>query len=666
MTETDGAAELPERPRPGTAVVLQRDDTLSATEPRSVTWRPKRPVLVGGLLLVLAEVVWKAHFLSRLYFRDDDYVNQVVALKSPLGWHYLSLIAQGHFFPGVWAVNWLLVRISLLNWGLDASVLLILAAAASLAALRLLLSLFGERPAILLPLAVYALTPLSLPDLGWWTTAIESVPLQLAIFMMLKAHVEYVRNGRARQLAEAGVWLAVGLLFNEKAVLLAPLALAITAGFLTESRALLAGIVLALKRYWRAWLAYAALMAAYVVAFLLALRSSTEQPQAPPAGAALTFSWVLVKETFLTGAVGGPWRWLPYGDRLFALALPTHTVEWLAWLIAVAVIGTSVMIRRRAWRAWAILLGWIVFADMVPIFVGRMVPGIGNYFAGLLALETRYLAEAPCILAICLGLAFIPLRGASRRERPARQRLIVLSVNGRRHAISADRAGRYATGVALCFFVIGSLWSVQSYEDLMTGGPAARSYIENAEQALRQAPPGTHVLDQNMPQLNIGPPFEKDTLESFILGSLVRGAAASHVRWIFAARGTVNNLRIFGGNGELYPAVISGDYSARLSGTAAACLPVRHGRIVVRFQHPTSSGTQTLHIGYLWGGSKSAVAVWFGSYLMSLQVLPGLHNAYLPVAGTVSQFTVSARDMRDLCISGAEAGTLVPYGAPIP
>jgi hypothetical protein len=54
---------------------------------------------------------------------------------------------------------------------------------AGLAALRLLRALFGERPAILIPLAVFLFCPLTMPALGEWSSGLESVPLQLATFM---------------------------------------------------------------------------------------------------------------------------------------------------------------------------------------------------------------------------------------------------------------------------------------------------------------------------------------------------------------------------------------------------------------------------------------------------------------------------------------------------
>ncbi len=51
---------------------------------------------------------------------------------------------------------------------------------------------------------------------------------------------------------------------------------------------------------------------------------------------------------------------------------------------------------------------WVLLADMVPIIIARL-----NWYPVLLALDTRYVADAMPVLIICLGLAFLPV--ASRQ-----------------------------------------------------------------------------------------------------------------------------------------------------------------------------------------------------------------------------------------------------------
>src|SRR5262249_61391377 len=85
------------------------------------------------------------------------------------------------------------------------------------------------RPAILIPLLIYAICPLTMPDLGEWSSALESVPLQLALLMAVHAHICYVRTRRLRHLAAAASWVAVGLIFFEKGLIVPLLLVGLTA-----------------------------------------------------------------------------------------------------------------------------------------------------------------------------------------------------------------------------------------------------------------------------------------------------------------------------------------------------------------------------------------------------------------------------------------------------
>ncbi len=665
MSETEGA---PSPSSQAGALVLREDSDQYRTEfdfGAAATWLRQHGVLVGGLVIIIGEIIWKAQFLSRMFFSQDDYVNLDLAIKSPFNWHYLSLIGAGHFYPGLRAITWVLVRISLYNWGLDAGVALALVALASLAALRLLRTLFGDRPAILIPLTIYALIPLTVPDLGWWWCAMESLPFQLAIFMSLNAHVRYVRTGGRGHLFGAIAWLLIGLMFFEKAIVLAPLLFVITAGFLMGPGSWLGRAFATLRRHWLAWLTYAAITAAYIVVFFLALRASGQQAHAPSSlSAAGGFAWTITKDTLTTGALGGPWRWLPLADQQYALAAPPTATILFAGLVAVAVLGVSIGRRFAAWRAWAILVFWVICADMVPVIFGRLLAGLQS----VLGLETRYLADAACVLAICIGLAFLPVAETETSE--------VTAGAGQRasggHRASAGSAReqnlRYAASALIAVFVVSSIWSVHTYENSTPGGPTAKTYFANAKRAVQLARPGTIVLDQYMPQRYVEGLFGKqEAIESTVIGDLEQGPLAGKFRWIGRPGGTIDGMYIFGPDGKLYPAVISGAYSVHRSGAGfKACWPQRKGRVTVRFQNTTSIYDWMLHLEYIWGSAAAPVTLRYAGLPHQLELRPGTHNAYLSVSGIVSSFKVVDLGQNHLCITGAEAGQLVAYGKPIP
>ncbi len=637
---------------PGKALARRRDtagqDDWADLRPTFRWFGHRHPVRLIAIGLVAVQLIWRAQFLAGMYFYRQDFFNLDFAIRSPFSWHYLTYVGTGHLMIGQRAIMWVLARISLYNWGLASVVSLAFVAAAGLAAFAVLRTLFGERPAILVPLAVYLLTPLGVADLGWLTVALESVPLQLALFMALNSHIHYVRTGGRRHLAAAAGWVVVGLLAFEKGLVVPVLLFAVTSGFLVGGGSWLGGARRALVLFWKAWLLYAAVLIGYGLVLASALRTSTSQPLVPSASAVITFSWGLLKDALLPGAVGGPWSWWALPGHSYALAAPPAALTWLALVIAVTVVVASTMRRRVSGRAWATFAAWIVLADMVPIAIGRL-----NWYPALLSLDTRYVADAVAVLAICVGLAFLPVvDGQAVVTGPARARV------GRpaRAAAHFDRARaehswRYAASGLLAVIVVGSIWSASAYQSVTSGQPAA-SYIAHATAASELAPRGSLVLDAAVPD----PVRDSAYGTRAVIGPIQPGK----LHWIEHPSGTIDGLRMFGPDGRLYPAWVYGASTGRPP-APHACWPDRHGQIVLRFWHTTPYLTSVLRIGYIWAPpTPGVVIVVYGTMAQELTVRHGLHTAYLPVSGAASSITVTGLRGSKMCVGDAEAGTVEP------
>jgi hypothetical protein len=608
----------------------------------------RRPILIGSIVLIAAQLFWRAHLLHHLYFRQDDFFNLDLAAQSPLSWHYLTFVGVGHFMIGQRILVWLLVRTSLYNWGLASAVSLVLVACADLAALRLLRSMFGERPATLALLTIYLLYPLALPDFGYWTAATESIPFQLAIFMALNAHVCYVRSGRRRHLAAAAAWVAFGLIFLEKGLVLPPLLFLVTAAFLVDTKSMLTGLGRALVRFRIAWLVYAAILACYITLLTIALRTAASRPQLPRSAAAVwTYIGAAIRKSLVPGMVGGPWQWLRAGGS-YVLAAPPAALAWLAVGIVLLVVAASIAARKAAWRAWAILAIWVIGADLVPVILRR----VNGSFPVLFGLDTRYMAETGALLVICLGLAFIPLTEVT----PMASTVATPEARVReRGASSYGQAIRAATAGLLAMFIVGSVWSSQAYANATTGKPAAR-YIANATSAIGSAQPGTTVVPTYVPADIFVGYFETYGLTSTVIGDIDRG----RLQWPRHPAGTIDGLQIFGADGKLHPAFVYGSSTGKHKGRHA-CWPTRHGRIVIGFLGSPPFLSTTLRIGYLWGSdSSSVVDVRYGSKIEQLPVEPGLHSGYLPISGTAARVVVTAPGGSGLCIGDVEAGDFAP------
>ncbi len=614
---------------------------LAALRPHQVT--------AACLALIVVSLIWKAAFLSHYYFRQDDFQVLDASLKSQLTWGFLIHVDAGHFFPGVYAVAWVLSRVALYNWAAASGVVLVMIAAASLAAWRLLRTLLGNRPAALIPLALYLLAPLTFPNYSWWITAVEAIPLQISIFMSLNAHVHYVWTRQYRHALAAAGWLLFGLIFFEKSAIIPLLLFAVTAGFLVRRRQLLPAIWTTAVQLWKAWLLYFGLLAGYVVIFFFALRTSTAKPGAPSSmHAVVTFSWRLVWDTFLPGVLGGPWHWFHGPGAPYAYSSPPADIAWAALLAALALIAASILTRRKAWRAWAILAGWLVLADMLPVIIGRMtVPG----YAGVLGMDTRYVADAAAVLAIVVALAFWPVAGRPQEEAgQARRQRVLFGGQWNRVAVAF-----------LTVFTLGAVWSVQ---DLIADTTAVnKAYIANATQALAQVPAGTVIVDGPVPSTVMLATFKQNAEASVVLGPLA--PTGSRVAWTTQPTGNIGILKIFGPDGRLYAAAIKGVTTAAAS-TYQYCLAPGKTRVVIplpAIPPPFAGFVRALRIGYLAnsGAAGTVVTMTYGQVTRDLTVMAGVHNAYFAVTGSAADVTLQGQSGSGaFCAAKTVAGYFVP------
>jgi hypothetical protein len=614
----------------------------------------RRWVSVAAVIMIIVQLAWKADFLSHFYFRQDDIHFTEIALRSTLGWKYLSYVGSGHLHPGVLLIVWIMSRAALYSWGPAAAVLLVMLAVASFAAWRLLRLLLGDRPAILIPLAIYLVTPLTFPNDSWWQSGIESAPLQAVIFLSLIAHIRYVRTGAARQLVLAAAWLAVGLFFFEKAAVIPVILFAVTTGFLLDGP-ISVTVRQTAARYWRAWLTYVAMVAVYGAVLLVALRSSTVKPAAGSTADTLAFSGNLIKDTLLPGLLGGPWRWYFVPGNAVGYSAPPTQLIWLSLFVVAGLIVASVRTRTLAWRAWAILAVWIVLADIVPVIFGRLT-NLGK-FTWVFELDTRYVADAAPVAAICVALAFWPVARAARKKNAAPPG------PGEPDYFTSQTwrvAGLCLTGA----IVIGSLVSVSNYESVTAkADTAGKTYLANARASLAaDLPPGTVILDEGMPPNLMAAGFYlSDGLESAALGPMATTATARAVRWTQHPSGTIDNLAMFGTDGTLDRAVIAGARSVPEPG-GAPCWRFRRHTAVIRFGSASPASTGLVRVGYYADAAASGrkVTVSYGGVVRQFVVQVGLHGVYLPVSGTASSVTVVVPATGAVCVGDVEAGNLAP------
>jgi hypothetical protein len=605
-----------------------------------LAWLRQNALVLTALLLIAAQIWWKASLLEHSFFRLDDYFTLERAPTHGFTWSYLMWEDAGQLAPVADAIVWFLARISPLDWTLASAATLTLLAFTCLALLRMLRTLFGDNPGILVILVVYLVSPLSFSGMTWWGVTLYQLSLQLATFCAVTAHVHYLRTGRFRHAVAAACWLAVAMGAMIKGVGVLFLLFALTSAFFGSGTWWRASLT-ALLDHWRAWLLYALPTVGYLVVYVIQLGSTTLGPSKPKSiSDAFSFASTTLRDNFIPGALGGPWRWL--GNGVEAVSNPPAPLAWVTLLVAAAIVIISIWYKPRAWRAWAILAVWLVAVDMVPVLLGRgsLVPG------PILGLTTRYVWDAVGILAICLGLAFLPMTDEPALRRPSPEQRTYL---------------RTALAGVLTALVIGSVISLSSYPPDPTAA-AGKSYVATARIALADTPPGTVIVDEPVPPYVTGGIFFGPVgRASVMFASLITGQPGQRPRFIQQPDGTYANLLEFDGWGRLVPPTVSG-VGNRLLPRKRSCWPGLGGTVTVPLQSVATNASM-LDIGYL-AGNPSEVMVTFGGQSQLLNVLPGLKNGYLPVRGSGDSVVIRVVSGDMPCIGGATAGTLLPGTGP--
>jgi len=548
--------------------------------------------------------------------------------------------------PAGLAIIWVLARVSPYDWALASAVIMVLVAAASLALLRVLLTLFGPRPGILVPLTLYLFAPLSVGTVAWLAAAVKILPLELALFLAVDAHVRYVRAPRRRTAITAACWLLVGLASADQGAVVPLLLFAITAAFLGRAApagAVVAGAVVvrtaqtpsvrwaeaasqALTRYRRIWLLYGALLAGYCVLFFVQLsRSGTALPGPGQTTSLYRFAGTLIGVNAIPGMLGGPWRWVASG---YAQAGPPAALEYASWALAAVVIAASAVRRRGAWPAWAILLGWVVIADLVPV----AVEGFGPLSAGTLGADTGYLADATAVLAVCAGLAFL----SAPLSRPAR-------------------------AVALSAFVVFLAGSAVSLPAFVSATPsiAARSYIATARAAIEAAPRGAVVIDGPVPAAVMSADFfARQAYTSQVLGPLAGAGAGARLSWMSVPAGVLTAPMIFDASGRLRPLALSGPSS--VPSPAGRCWDVTSAGTSIGLDGSLFRWPWIVRLSY--SGPGGVLLIGFGGSASQVTLPAGRHNVYVPEEGQGS--AVSAQFFSPtagaLCVTGVTVGSPQP------
>jgi hypothetical protein len=438
---------------------------------QSAVW-PDRLIDRLALTLVALQAVLLFWLIRPGYWFVDDLAYLAAARSARLSPGYLRQPFFDHLLPGPRLLNWILIRVAPMDYAVAAALVAVAIAASAWVVYRILRLVFEPTPLMLWLACSAGASAIWLPGLMWWSAGLQLGGSALASTLTCHATVHcYLGPRRTRWGVSAGVWLACGLAFYERALLGGVFAaLFVLAVFSARLRP---RELLDTAR--RAGPAFAALLAVgvgYLTVYLLG--SYVRQDSRYTVGELIGFLWRSWSHTLVPGLLGGPWRWRVIRDA-YSIGWPPG---WWVIVGQLAVTGVVVVgVRRLGWRS---LRGWLIF---VPVFVlaqwlvasARLAAhgvGIGN--------ETRYVADLIPLAVLALAVVLLRPLGDGRppeQERPERRR-----------APPAMNRGpeRVAAGVLVAGTVAVVLVSALPVSRAWAGNPS-RPYLANLRQSAAEA-----------------------------------------------------------------------------------------------------------------------------------------------------------------------------------
>lgn len=483
--------------------------------------------------LVLAAVhalvsLWR---LSRSWYWQDDLNLLALVGERPLP-ELLFSDYNGHLVPGSWLAAWVSNQVAPLEWWPAATAIMVFIVGTDLALLAALRRLFGERPAILIPYAVFCASTLTLTSSVWWAAALQWWPTTLALALALFFHAGYVEKRNIRDFAGAVGSLALGLFFFEKALVIPVVLALLTIAYFVPGR-LWMRPVRAFTRYFLYWLALGAVAGGYVWLYLT--RATVEPAQAVTTGNVFRLMHYMLLDTFLPSLAGGPLAW--YSSPANTLSSWPHPPPWLSitvWTLTAVVVLASLVLVRGAWRAWAVLL---IFLAISVALVARARLGLVGPFIGR---DHRYLTDATLLASLCLALAWIPLRPGLDRVVPRSEigvgsPIAIGPVDGgikrprrirrwRRQAMDGTRAwhdGHRATtmiagGAAIAVVTIGGMLSGERFMNVWETNPGKEFFTTLQAGLYNARPKPVFMFDQELPPLIMAPTFGEERMLSHV------------------------------------------------------------------------------------------------------------------------------------------------------
>jgi hypothetical protein len=584
-------------------------------------------VLQVSLALIGAQLALRAWATYGGWFVLDDF-NFIARMgHDGLDPYSASRSYLGHVMPGAMYLSWFNHVVAPWQWWLPATELLVMQAGADLAMLRLLMALSGRRPGILPPLALFLFSVISIEGGIWWAAAINLLPMEIALFMAMAAHLKYLRTGRLSHAVGANSWIAAGLLFNEKSALIYLAVAVFTFVYFAQGYGW-RRVASTVRGRTAALALYVATGAMYVAVYLSIGRGFTYGHSAgyPTYGVVRN----LVLHAYVPALVGGPVRWDQFG--LFSFAAPGDAIV-LASAVALGLVLNELLRHRdHAARALALPVVFLI-VDVVLVLLTRTV-GTGPG----LVLDYRFQGEMAGVTAIALACMSMPIAGAA------------VSSSRRSSSELLDHGGRVTALVAAITAV--AILSTIGFVTTWHSDDRGRHWVQTLSGTLMAAPAPVPLVDRVVPDFVMAHLIPAEILASRLF---VREENAD---WVSVS---TDRLNAIDDAGRVLPVIIPPVRTA-VAGPVAGCgYHLGSTPITIALNGPVTEDGLWLRIGYLSSGA-SPVRVTAGDRTVNTTIQPGLHALFVRAGSSFDSVRISGlSDPTFLCTDDVTAGVPQPY-----
>ncbi|MDL9937978.1 hypothetical protein QSJ18_14585 [Gordonia sp. ABSL1-1] len=596
-----------------------------------------RRVSAIALMLMVGALAMRGWLVVTGSFYWDDLI--LIGRSSEFGllsWDFLGHSHDGHFMPAAFLAAGVTTILAPLNWALPAATLIAGQVVASLAVWRMIRILAPRAEAgALLVFAFYLFNPMTMPAFVWWSSGLNTLPMQAAMAWIVGDAVLACRTRDPRRLrviaVRSAIIFLIALTFFEKSLYIAPVALAAATlavrfssgsdapdGVPVRVRHRISPLATAVVSARPLWAALAVLAAIWAVLFL-SVSGATAGIHSASQTAQLM--WRSVNDAVVPSVVGGPWQWDRWNPSPPMGIAPTWMVI-AGWLVVAGAAAWAVI--RRQGAGWVIgLLGAYVVLAQVPVMWNR---SSGNT-ALELAQTMRYLPDTALVvtIAIALVLAAPGRTGAGDGSPTGRTDAAFGAADDTDPPTDVRQAAR-TRPVVVGVVVVGAL-IVSSTVSLSAFGRAWRDnptgdYLDTATAAL--AEDTSHAMfDQALP-LEVLLPI------AYPYNQISRTFGRVRARPDFGV--VTDQLRVLDTAGRLVPGAVTAARTIA-AGSGACNRPELTGPARLSLDGPLIRWPWTIALSYC-ADRDGRMRMWFdGGAALSVPVRAGLHMVYVQLGG---------------------------------